>query len=40
LQEELNALQSEQVRALREADAKKQAAAAAEDRVTSLQNPF
>ncbi len=40
LQEELNRLQAAQIRALRDADAKKQAADAAEEKITQLQNPF
>src|SRR5205807_1504592 len=40
LQEELNALQAEQIRALEKADEKKRAAADAEKRVADLQNPF
>jgi len=40
LQDELNRLQAAQIRALRDADAKKQAADAAEERIAQLQNPF
>ncbi len=40
LQSELNNLQAEQIAALHEADAKKQAADAAEDKIAQLQNPF
>ena len=40
LQSELNSLQAEQIAALHEADAKKQAADAAEDKIAQLQNPF
>jgi small conductance mechanosensitive channel len=40
LQEELNGLQAEQIRALEKADEKKRAAADAEKRVADLQNPF
>jgi small conductance mechanosensitive channel len=40
LQSELSALQAEQIAALRDADAKKQAAEAAEDKIAQLQNPF
>jgi small-conductance mechanosensitive channel len=40
LQDELSRLQAAQIRALREAEAKKQAADAAEERIAQLQNPF
>ncbi len=40
LQTELSRLQAAQIRALRDADAKKQAADAAEERILQLQNPF
>ncbi|HZY84935.1 MAG TPA: mechanosensitive ion channel domain-containing protein [Gemmataceae bacterium] len=40
LQEELNGLQAEQIRAMEKADEKKRAAADAEKRVADLQNPF
>jgi moderate conductance mechanosensitive channel len=40
LQDELNRLQAAQIRALHDADAKKQAADAAEERIAQLQNPF
>ncbi len=40
LQDELNRLQAAQIRALHDADAKKQAADAAEERISQLQNPF
>jgi moderate conductance mechanosensitive channel len=40
LQEELNALQEEQIRALEKAEEKKRAAADAEKKLADLQNPF
>jgi small conductance mechanosensitive channel len=40
LQDELSELQAAQIRALRDADAKKQDAEAAEERIAYLQNPF
>lgn len=40
LQTELSAVQAAQIRALHEADAKKQAADAAEEKIAQLQNPF
>jgi small conductance mechanosensitive channel len=40
LQTELSHLQAAQIRALHDADAKKQAAEAAEERIAQLQNPF
>jgi small conductance mechanosensitive channel len=40
LQDELSHLQAAQIRALRDADAKKQAAEAAEEKIAELQNPF
>jgi small conductance mechanosensitive channel len=40
LQEELSRLQAAQIRALHDADAKKQAAEAAEEKIAQLQNPF
>jgi small-conductance mechanosensitive channel len=40
LQNELNTLQAAQIKALREADAKKQDAEAAEEKIAQLQNPF
>lgn len=40
LQSELSHLQAAQIRALHDADAKKQAADAAEERIAQLQNPF
>ncbi|HTU94096.1 MAG TPA: mechanosensitive ion channel domain-containing protein, partial [Gemmataceae bacterium] len=40
LQTELSHLQAAQIRALHDADAKKQAADAAEERIAQLQNPF
>ena len=40
LQTELSAVQAAQIRALRDADAKKQAADAAEEKIAQLQNPF
>jgi hypothetical protein len=40
LQTELSRLQAAQIRALHDADAKKQAAEAAEERIAYLQNPF
>jgi small-conductance mechanosensitive channel len=40
LQGELNAAQADQIAAMTEAEKKKQAAEAAEDKVTNLQNPF
>jgi small-conductance mechanosensitive channel/predicted nucleic acid-binding Zn-ribbon protein len=40
LQDQLNRLQAAQIRALHDADAKKHAAEAAEERIAQLQNPF
>jgi small-conductance mechanosensitive channel len=40
LQDQLSRLQAAQIRALHDADAKKQAAEAAEERIAQLQNPF
>jgi small conductance mechanosensitive channel len=40
LQTELSAVQAAQIRALHDADAKKQAADAAEEKIAQLQNPF